>query len=127
MFWENFYRLCKLHGETPASVCKKLGLSNAIATRWKKGNIPNTNTLNAIAEYFSVQMSELFAPNQNDKINSLTPHEKRLIVAYRNKPEMQNSVDKLLDIYEPTETIAEDISETIRKIESVQKADISKK
>lgn len=100
MFWDNFYKLCRLHGETPASVCKNLGLSNAVATRWKKGNIPNTNTLNSIAKYFSVQISELFAPSKEEEVISLSSHERKLIAAYRSKPEIQSSIDKLLDVQE---------------------------
>lgn len=45
---------------------------------------------------------------------SLTAHEKKLIQAYRSRPEMQISIDKLLDISsEQNNTIADDIFKTI--------------
>lgn len=45
---------------------------------------------------------------------SLTAHEKKLIQAYRSRPEMQISIDKLLDISsEQNNTIADDICKTI--------------
>ncbi len=35
-----------------------------------------------------------------DEISTLTPHEKKVIFSYRNHPDMQKSVDRLLDIDE---------------------------
>ncbi len=57
----------------------------------------------------------------------LTEHERLVLEAYRSNAAMQSAVDKLLNVPASGISIAEDISETIRKIESVSKADISKK
>ena len=50
---------------------------------------------------------------QTDKVNPLgkfkiSSHEKKLILSYRNKPELQQVIDKLLDI--------EDNEQTVKKI-----------
>lgn len=130
MFWERFYQLCIESGSKPNPVAKSIGVSSGAVTKWKNGTIPPADVLISISEYFNCSIDYLLgrADVQRGIIgDNYSEHEKKLIVAYRNKPEMQNSVDKLLDIYEPAETIAEDISETIRKIEAVSKVDINKK
>ncbi len=128
MFWQRFYELCGKSNTSPNNVAKALGLSSGSVTSWKNGKVPHHNTLIDIADYFDCSVDYLLG--RTDIVSykpapasgELTEHERLVLEAYRNKPEMQNSVDKLLDIYEPAETIAEDISETIRKIESVSKA-----
>lgn len=131
MFWERFYNACKRKGVNPTPTVKELNIAAGMVTKWKSGSIPNGETLIKISNHLECSVDYLLGitdePNILANLGDMTPHEKKLIAAYRNKPEMQNSVDKLLDIYEPAETIAEDISETIRKIESVSKADINKK
>jgi len=126
MFWERFYNACKRKGVTPTPTVKELNIAAGMVTKWKSGSIPNGETLIKISHYLGCSVDYLLGitdePNILSNSGEMTSHEKKLIAAYRNKPEMQNSVDKLLDIYEPAETIAEDISETIRKIESVSKA-----
>ena len=56
MFWEIFYKLCIEKGTKPSAVCAELKFSNATATKWKKGSIPSTESLNKIAEYFNVSV-----------------------------------------------------------------------
>ena len=59
MFWENFKKLCELRNETPNSVCKALGFSNATSTHWKYGASPKGKTLIKIADYFGVSVDRL--------------------------------------------------------------------
>lgn len=54
MFWEKFIFLCNQKGMSPNAVCAELGLSTAVATKWKNGAIPRSTTLAKIAEYFGV-------------------------------------------------------------------------
>lgn len=54
MFWKNFVSLCNSIGKSPNAVCAELGLSTAVATKWKNGAVPRSSTLLKIAEYFSV-------------------------------------------------------------------------
>ncbi len=59
-FYEIFARLCTEKGETPNSVCEKLGLSNSTYSFWKKNDSkPRETTLIKIAEYFNVSVSYL--------------------------------------------------------------------
>lgn len=59
MFWKNYVLLCNKNGKTPNGVCADLGLSSAIATRWKKGSVPRDTTLKRIADYFGITVEEL--------------------------------------------------------------------
>ena len=52
MFWEIFSNLCEYAGKKPNTICKELGLSNATATHWKNGTIPNGEALIKLSEYF---------------------------------------------------------------------------
>lgn len=60
MFYDVFKQLCNDRGETPNSVCIKLGLSQAAAPYWKKsGKRPKRETLEVIAKYFGVSIDLL--------------------------------------------------------------------
>lgn len=59
MFWNNFVSLCNERQKSPNGVCAELGLSTAIATRWKNGSLPRDTTLKKIANYFGVTAEEL--------------------------------------------------------------------
>ena len=59
MFWEILLQLCAERKTTPNSVCADLGLSTAIATKWKKGAIPRDTTLKMIADYFNTTIEYL--------------------------------------------------------------------
>ena len=61
MFWENFVSLCDEKKISPNAVCEALGLSNATATKWKRGAMPRNATVQAIADYFDVPVERLFS------------------------------------------------------------------
>ena len=42
--------------------------------------------------------SPVTAPASSEKLMSVTPHEEKLVVSYREQPAMQGAVDKLLGI-----------------------------
>ena len=77
---------------------------STIDNLWKKGyeNI-KLSTLKALSSYFGVSLDFLCRDNIEDPRVSelfLSEHEKQLIRAYRNHPEMQSAVDKLLGLHE---------------------------
>lgn len=59
MFYDNFIRICAERKESPSGVAKKIGLSNAAASGWKKGKQPSEVTLEKLSQYFDVPISEL--------------------------------------------------------------------
>lgn len=59
MFWQRFYVLCKQADSTPNAIAKKLSISSGAVTAWKNGRIPNSSTLQVIADYFGVSTDYL--------------------------------------------------------------------
>lgn len=56
MFWNQLIKLCNMRNTTPNGVCEAIGLSSAIATKWKNGSTPRDTTLKKIADYFGVSV-----------------------------------------------------------------------
>lgn len=60
MFYDIFSELCEARGISCKRATEEIGLSNSIATKWKKtGAIPQGETLNRIANYFNVSIEYL--------------------------------------------------------------------
>ena len=58
-FWERIKQLCAEHHTTPTALCKSLGLSTSMVTRWKRGTLPNNSTLKMLAKALDVTPHEL--------------------------------------------------------------------
>lgn len=71
IFYENYLKLCAARQESPTAVSKKIGLSNAAATGWKKGKKPSEVTLEKLAVYFGVAREDLTGEEQKEKPNAL--------------------------------------------------------
>nr|DAX42688.1 MAG TPA: nucleoid-associated protein [Caudoviricetes sp.] len=71
IFYENYLKLCAARQESPTAVSKKIGLSNAAATGWKKGKKPSEVTLEKLAVYFGVAREDLTGEKQKEKPNTL--------------------------------------------------------
>lgn len=53
-FWNRIQTLCLDKGTTPTALCKSLGLSTSMVTRWKNGTIPNQTTMEILADALGV-------------------------------------------------------------------------
>ena len=61
MFYDKFVSLCTEKGVAPTRAALDIGLSKSAPIKWRTtGATPNGETLNKIAEYFSVSVSVLF-------------------------------------------------------------------
>ena len=67
IFYDNYLKLCAARQESPTAVSKKIGLSNAAATGWKKGKKPSEVTLEKLAVYFGVAREDLTGEEQKEK------------------------------------------------------------
>lgn len=67
MFWHNFILLCKEKRVSPTSVCKALGFSTTLVSRWKNGSVPRDTTLLRISEFFDVPVSALTGDAQKEE------------------------------------------------------------
>lgn len=59
MFKKNFERICAQKGVAPTAVCIKIGLSNAVYSKWTEESIPRKTTLIKIANELGVTVEEL--------------------------------------------------------------------
>lgn len=75
MFWDIFVNLCNSINKSPNAVCKELGLSNAAATYWKRGSIPNSTTLKRIADYFDVSPTYLLRSTDKKASSAVSIHD----------------------------------------------------
>lgn len=90
MFWDNFYNLCLENNITPSALTKELGLSNATATKWKKGTIPNGEVLIKLADYFNCSVDYLLGrTNFSNTENSLSPELEKLVVTTKDLTQEQ--------------------------------------
>lgn len=108
MFWESFVELCSQRKKTPSQVVKELDIAAGSVTKWKNGSVPRGETLRKLAWYFGVSVDELMtgpAPTADAQHLDLTQRETNLILRYRQKPEMQAAVDKLLGLPDDDEPL----------------------
>ena len=70
-------------GGTANTVARKVGLSNATATKWKNGAIPNGETLCAIADYLDCSVDYLLGrtdnPQAHKAVEPVQPTQRRRI------------------------------------------------
>ena len=60
MFYDKFVSLCKEKGVAPTRAALDIGLSKSAPFKWRTtGAIPNGETVNKLAEYFSVSTDVL--------------------------------------------------------------------
>lgn len=66
MFFDKFKSLCDENNVSPKRAVTEIGLSNSIATKWKKtGATPSTDTLIKIANYFGIAVEDLLPDSVN--------------------------------------------------------------
>lgn len=70
-FKDTFTRLCSERGESPSTVCMRLGYSNAVYSQWTDDTIPRNSTLSKIADYFGVSTDYLLGKEDNQSSHSL--------------------------------------------------------
>lgn len=58
-FYSNFLTMCNNIGKTPSKVVTEVGLKKSAVTRWKASGNPTDATVQKIADYFDVPVSEL--------------------------------------------------------------------
>ena len=59
MFYEKLTKLCAEKGISVTQFCREVGLSNATATKWKKGSKPFHSSLYRISKFFDVEIEYL--------------------------------------------------------------------
>lgn len=121
-FKDLIYRRRKELGLTMEDVAKVVGVSKATVKRWESGEIENIkrDKIVSLANALHTTPAYLMGWVDNDTSDiELSKDERKLVLAYREHPEMQDAVNKLLGI-DDNSIIADDIVETINNAKKVQ-------
>lgn len=98
MFWENYDYLCRKSGKSANAVAAECGVkSTGTVSAWKKGALPNSKTMTAIAKHFNISVEELtgdFIPTkEKEPAGSGLVNDDAELTAYleelKNRPEMR--------------------------------------
>ena len=106
MFKERFIKICNEKGIAPTYVCKKIGLSSAIFSRWDETSLPRATTLYKLADFLGVTVEYLKGENDTKEKDPPLNSEplKEYVVFHRNgknvkvklTPEQQKIFDALV-------------------------------
>ena len=59
MFYHNFINLCNKVGKSPSAAAEEMGFQRSVVTRWSKGTEPRQATVQRVADFFGVPVTEL--------------------------------------------------------------------
>lgn len=65
VFYANFVKLCTKKGISPSAAVEEMGFARSAATRWANGSVPRAATLQKVADYFGMSVSELVGEQKN--------------------------------------------------------------
>ena len=94
MFYDKFVFLCKEKGVAPTRAALDIGLSKSAPIKWRTtGATPNGETLNKIAEYFSVSVSVLLGEETK---KAPTPEDDFTYAFYKESKDLPDEKKKML-------------------------------
>lgn len=106
MFDDRLACLRKAKGISMRQCANELGIPYTTYVSYEKNERdPKSEQLIELADYFNVSIDYLLGRTKEQKVNKevannlvLTKHEEQVLTSYRNKTEMQNAVDTLLNV-----------------------------
>ena len=94
----------KEQGLSQKEFAKLIGASNSRVSNWEQGrNGPDADILADICRVLKVSPSELLDIHLSDSEDKLSDQERKVLRAYRQKPELQQAVNILLGVQETQE------------------------
>lgn len=99
-FYEILKDLRKKHYLSQGELAKALNISKSAISMYELDKRkPDIDMIVKIATHFNVDANYLLGLGSKTRVlSSLTPHETQVITAYRDQPDMQPAVDKLLGV-----------------------------
>lgn len=99
--------LRKSQGLTQGELAAELGVVfSTISMYERKERLPDIETLINLCNFFNVDANYLLGLGAKPKNTiNLTPHESKVMSAYRTQPEMQPAVDRLLGVADDSKII----------------------
>lgn len=104
-------RICReIKGISQTELANSLKINKQNLYKYENNIITNipSDKIEAIAKKLDVSPAYLMgweSPNYYSTLTNLTPHETSVITAYRDQPEMQPAVDKLLGVNADEDTV----------------------
>ena len=99
---QTIVRLCAEKGISANQMLQEAHLSKSFVDNLKKGSMPSVDKICAVADYFHVTVDFLLGKEEaqpnNLSVDGLCEHEKKVVEAYRSRPDLQATVDRLLGI-----------------------------
>lgn len=102
MFYTNFVKLCNRKGIAPTAAAVEMGFHRSDATRWSKGAEPRRTTLEKVADYFGVTVSDLIGDDSAQKekptaqggglISDLPQDVQKLIFLCQESPQLASAL-----------------------------------
>lgn len=87
---------------TQKLLAEMLGIGTTRLNYWEKGKRePDIEMIKQISKLLNVDANYLIGLEEDTVPEVLSSHEKTVITAYRERPELQPVIDKLLDVSDP--------------------------
>lgn len=118
MFYDKYVALCAKKGITPSAAAKEIGINKAAVSNWKyRKNGPSDVTMQKIADYFGVPVSELTDEKEKAPAPMVGDELEEVLERLRTRPECR-MLFKLADGATPDDVKkAAAIIEALRKVE----------
>ena len=86
-------------GMTQEELAKKIGVTKGAIANYENGvSLPKVEFLYPLMEALGIDANFVYGVSNADSSIAVTPHERKVIVAYRANPAMQPAVDRLLGV-----------------------------
>ncbi len=93
MFYTNFVKLCNRKGIAPTAAAVEMGFQRSVATRWSKGAEPRRTTLEKVADYFGVTVSDLIGDDSAQKEKPTAQGDGLKLNSYEDIDQWLNTLD----------------------------------
>lgn len=111
MFYRNVSNLCKERRTTITKMSLDIGLSNAAASSWKKGAIPKADTLQKIADYFSVSTDYLLSGGSDTNVGTISNVRESVVLQGTTG---NNTINNGANVAKPADTLTDQEREVLR-------------
>ncbi len=113
MFFDNYCRICEMHGYSPTGAALEIGISRGAVSAWRNtGRLPQAAQLQKIAEFFNVSTDMLLSNEIEKKTEESELHD------YLN--ELKNREDMRILFSLAKNATKEEVMQAVKIIEALR-------